>query len=59
MIVDSCYAGGFNDDPSWNKNTQTSMTAKEWIMDFGGELSGQNRVILIFTRYHYSFYESV
>jgi len=47
MIVDSCYAGGFNDDPNWNKNTQNSMTTKDWIMEFGEEISGQNRVILM------------
>ena len=50
MIVDSCYAGGFNDDPNWNKNTQTSMTTKDWIIGFGKELSGQNRVILMASR---------
>jgi len=50
MIVDSCYAGGFNDDSNLIKNKQTSMTAKDWIIDFGEELSGQNRVILMASR---------
>ena len=50
MIVDSCYAGGFNDGPNWIKNKQSSMTTKDWIIGFGEELSGQNRVILMASR---------
>ena len=50
MIVDSCYAGGFNDGPNWIKNKQSSMTAKDLIIGFGEELSGQNRVILMASR---------
>lgn len=56
FIVDSCYAGGFNDDPNWNKLSRyispnlynhIKMTAKEWIEGFGKEVSGQNRVVLM------------
>lgn len=50
MIVDSCYAGGFNDDPNRIKNKLTSMTVKDWIIGFGEELSGQNRVVLMASR---------
>lgn len=49
LIVDSCYAGGFNDPPSTAKtwvNTE-QMTADQWIEGFGEELSGQKRVVLM------------
>jgi len=54
LIVDSCYAGGFNDPPFWSKNhlvnfqpLKKETKAKEWIEGFGGELSGQKRVVLM------------
>jgi hypothetical protein len=54
MIVDSCYSGGFNDSPGWNKkyNYDSNGIKKEkaithWIQDFGEDISGQNRIILM------------
>ena len=56
LIVDSCYAGGFNDPPNWIKFSRNifprlrkdiTMSANEWIEEFGGELSGQKRVVLM------------
>lgn len=56
FIVDSCYAGGFNDPPDWNftynsffpypKQT-VQMSSSDWIKGFGEELRGQNRVVLM------------
>ena len=59
FIVDSCYAGGFNDDPDWNRRSRNifplfkrdiTMSTEEWIENFGGELSGQKRVVLMASR---------
>jgi hypothetical protein len=54
LIVDSCYAGGFNDPPDWINNnlfnfkiSNNQSSIKKWIEGFGKELSGQNRVILM------------
>jgi len=56
LIVDSCYAGGFNDPPNWNRTSrstfsflkkQNSMSSKEWIKGFAEEVSGQKRVVLM------------
>ena len=56
MIVDSCYAGGFNDPPDWNQDGNTiskdlkvdnSQNAKEWIKGFAEDVQGQGRVILM------------
>ena len=56
FIVDSCYAGGFNDPPNlfnFDNNIFThykkdvTMSADEWIEGFGEEVSGQKRVILM------------
>jgi 5-hydroxyisourate hydrolase-like protein (transthyretin family) len=50
LIIDSCYAGGFNDHwkglfPLSNKDIKTS--SKEWIKNFSDEIRGQGRVILM------------
>ena len=53
MIVDSCYAGGFDDSPDWNQQNKYASNAVKkdkvinWIQDFGKEVSGQNRVVLM------------
>lgn len=52
LIVDSCYAGGFNDPPGWIKTSKNinKITTEDWIEGFGGELSGQKRVVLMASR---------
>lgn len=48
LIVDSCYAGGFNDPPNWNMTVgKASQTAAEWAEGFGEDVRGQNRVVLM------------
>jgi len=59
LIVDSCYAGGFNDDPNWKKlsryifpslNLNEKVSPEQFIEGFGKEVSGQNRVVLMASR---------
>jgi hypothetical protein len=55
LIVDSCYAGGFNDPPNWNiTNTGIQpahkMSAGEWVKGFGEDVRGQKRVVLMGSR---------
>ena len=47
LIVDSCFAGGFNDH--WKVDTPASFTqtAQQWMTGFGEDVKGQNRVILM------------
>jgi hypothetical protein len=48
LIVDSCYAGGFNDPPGWNiLDTTNKMSAQQWAEGFGEDVQGQNRVVLM------------
>jgi hypothetical protein len=54
LIVDSCYAGGFNDPPNWNisgvqESTQmsNSLAAEQWVRGFGEDVRGQKRVVLM------------
>jgi 5-hydroxyisourate hydrolase-like protein (transthyretin family) len=56
LIVDSCYAGGFNDPPDWNLSIQsvnpfyqiqTDQAITKWIKGFGEEVRGQGRVVLM------------
>jgi len=56
LIVDSCYAGGFNDPPDWNlsiqsvnpfNQIQTDQAITKWIQGFGEEVRGQGRVVLM------------
>ena len=54
LIVDSCYAGGFNDPPNWNKTgsltesqQQNELAAEEWVNGFGEDVRGQKRVIIM------------
>jgi hypothetical protein len=45
VIIEACFAGGFNDPP---RNTmQTAPIASEWMKNFGKQLSGPGRVILM------------
>lgn len=57
LIVDSCYAGGFNDPPNWNFTRltnpafhQNKFSAEQWVKGFGEDVSGQNRVVLMASR---------
>ena len=66
LIVDSCFAGGFNDPPDWNitqrslfpsKNYDNKMSSTEWIEGFAEDVRGQGRVVLMASRedeYSYS-----
>ncbi len=54
LIVDSCYAGGFNDPPNWNitrfsetYQSQNEFTSENWVKGFGEDVRGQNRVVLM------------
>ncbi|KYK32741.1 MAG: hypothetical protein AYK22_07030 [Thermoplasmatales archaeon SG8-52-3] len=53
LIVDSCYAGGFNDPPNWNllnifpsPRGENIISSKEWQEGFLEDVRGQNRVVL-------------
>jgi len=56
LIVDSCFAGGFNDPPDWNFSIrsfnpfyrrQTDQAIQQWIEGFGEEVQAQGRVVLM------------
>jgi hypothetical protein len=53
LIVDSCYAGGFNDPPDWGKATLPFMMKSqaeqttEWIDGLAEEVRGQGRVVIM------------
>jgi len=54
LIVDSCYAGGFNDPSNWNttdiptdSQQQKAYAAEEWVKGFGEDVRGQKRVVLM------------
>ncbi len=54
LIVDSCYAGGFNDPPNWNilnllpfPRSESTMSSKEWMEGFLEDVRGQGRVVLM------------
>jgi len=47
FIVDSCYAGGFNDPPNWLPSDQIEMTQQQWVEGFSEEMRAQGRVILM------------
>ena len=49
LIVDSCFAGGFNDPPFTNINSD-KIFISEWMNDFAGELAGNGRVVLMACR---------
>ncbi|PNX53687.1 MAG: hypothetical protein BV458_03260 [Thermoplasmata archaeon M9B2D] len=45
VIIEACYAGGFN-DPPW-ETTHTTAKVSEWMNTFTKRLSGPGRVILM------------
>jgi len=54
LIVDSCYAGGFNDPPNWNITSiptesqhQNELAAEEWVKGFSEDVRGQKRVVIM------------
>ena len=61
LIVDSCYAGGFNDPLYWNwfkfgrntfpfyknKNIGKNFSPLTWMKGFGEDVSGKGRVVLM------------
>ena len=53
FIVDSCFAGGFNDPPDWNMSGighENQVTADQWVQGFGEDVRGQGRVVLMASR---------
>jgi len=51
VIVDSCYAGGFNDPPYFkNRMKDNRMNADKWMHEFAEELSESGRVVLMASR---------
>lgn len=47
LIVESCYSGGFNDDPMFSKATFNENNAESFAQGFAEELSAQNRIVLM------------
>ncbi len=47
FIVDSCYAGGFNDPPNALPTDEIQMSQQEWMDGFSEEMKTQGRVILM------------
>ncbi len=47
LIVDSCHAGGFNDEPMLAGTTDEEYTAESFVQGFAGELATQGRVVLM------------
>lgn len=57
LIVDSCYAGGFNDPPNSNPlnilpfpKNKKMMSSKDWMEGFAEDVQGQGRVVLMASR---------
>jgi hypothetical protein len=47
LIVDSCFSGGFNDNPLFKRTTSIEYSAESFTQDFTNELSSQNRIVLM------------
>ena len=47
LIVDSCHAGGFNDEPMFAGTTDEDYSAESFVKGFAEELAGQGRVVLM------------
>ncbi|MEM4258693.1 MAG: caspase family protein [Candidatus Thermoplasmatota archaeon] len=47
LIVDSCFSGGFNDQPWSAKSENKQYTAEVFSQEFAGELAAQNRIVLM------------
>jgi hypothetical protein len=62
LIVDSCFAGGFNDPPFFTKLSKqilgrdNAFSASRWTEDFGRETRGKGRVVLMSSREDQSSY---
>ena len=51
VVIDSCYAGGFNDTPYLsNPMRKNSISALEWMQEFAKDIQGQGRVVLMSCR---------
>ena len=51
VVVDSCYAGGFNDPPYFkNRMKENRMNAYEWMQEFVEDLSRGGRIVLMSCR---------
>ncbi len=50
LIVDSCHAGGFNDEPMFAGTIFEDYTAESFVQGFAGELAAQGRVVLMSCR---------
>lgn len=57
LIVDSCYAGGFNDPPNWNsldilpfQKREITISSEEYIKGFIEDVGAQGRVVLMASR---------
>jgi hypothetical protein len=46
LVVDSCYSGGFDDDPMFKKTYLQDYTPVSFAKGLTEDLSGQNRVVL-------------
>jgi hypothetical protein len=47
LIVDSCFSGGFNDNPMFDGTKYHSYSSKSFSKGLAEELSAQNRVVLM------------
>ena len=47
LIVESCYAGGFNDEPMFTTPIAKDYTAESFTQGLSEELSAQNRIVLM------------
>ncbi len=47
LIVDSCYSGGFNDQPWFACSEKQQFTAASFTKGLADELAGQNRIVLM------------
>jgi hypothetical protein len=65
LIVDSCYAGGFNDTPTWTNDYRGIPSSKEldltppsaWMEGFAEDVRGNGRVVLMSSRENEESYE--
>jgi hypothetical protein len=47
LIVESCYAGGFNDEPMFSRQLAQDYTSESFTQGFVEELSAQKRIVLM------------
>lgn len=47
LIIDSCFSGGFNDNPMFESSVPMKYTAKSFIEGFAEEVATQGRVVLM------------